>query len=168
MDPSDPAGRNILSVARAVKAGSLVRLDGASDDVLVLSGDTPLLTAGVLRELVRSQDVIYVGGGNTLRMMTLWRRRGVDRLLVAAAEAGTVLAGISAGAICWCAAGAPVPFLAVPKIPLVDVKAQYAPLTEELRRRFDEVLEVTTRPAAEARPCPPRSRASTASGRPDR
>jgi bifunctional UDP-N-acetylglucosamine pyrophosphorylase/glucosamine-1-phosphate N-acetyltransferase len=34
-------------------------LDGASDDVLVLSGDTPLLTAGVLRELVqthRSED----------------------------------------------------------------------------------------------------------------
>jgi dTDP-4-amino-4,6-dideoxygalactose transaminase len=29
----------------------------------------------------------------------------------------------------------------VPKIPLVDVKAQYAPLIEELRRRFDEVLE---------------------------
>ena len=38
-------------------------------------------------------------------MMKLWRRRGVDRLLVAAAAAGTVLAGVSAGAICWCAAG---------------------------------------------------------------
>jgi dTDP-4-amino-4,6-dideoxygalactose transaminase len=31
--------------------------------------------------------------------------------------------------------------LAVPKIPLVDVKAQYAPLIPELRRAFDEVLE---------------------------
>ena len=29
----------------------------------------------------------------------------------------------------------------MPKIPLVDVKAQYAPLAEELRQRFDEVLE---------------------------
>jgi dTDP-4-amino-4,6-dideoxygalactose transaminase len=31
--------------------------------------------------------------------------------------------------------------LAVPKIPLVDVKAQYAPLIPELRRAFGEVLE---------------------------
>ena len=33
---------------------------------------------------------------------------------------------------------------AVPKIPLVDVRAQYAPLTEELRERFDAVLESST------------------------
>ena len=45
----------------------------------------------------------------------------------------------SAWRICWCAVGAPVPFPAV-QIPLVDVKAQYAPLIEELRTRFDEVL----------------------------
>jgi dTDP-4-amino-4,6-dideoxygalactose transaminase len=32
----------------------------------------------------------------------------------------------------------------VPKIPLVDVKAQYAPLTEELRERFDAVLDSST------------------------
>jgi dTDP-4-amino-4,6-dideoxygalactose transaminase len=31
--------------------------------------------------------------------------------------------------------------LAVPKIPLVDVKAQYAPLIPDLRRAFDDVLE---------------------------
>ena len=38
-------------------------------------------------------------------MMKLWRRRGADRLLMRAATNGTVLAGISAGAICWCTAG---------------------------------------------------------------
>ena len=54
---------------------------------------------------IRSADIIYVGGGNTLRMMKLWRRRGVDRHLVRAAHDGTVLAGISAGAICWCSYG---------------------------------------------------------------
>jgi dTDP-4-amino-4,6-dideoxygalactose transaminase len=32
----------------------------------------------------------------------------------------------------------------VPKIPLVDVKAQYAPLVEELRERFDAVLDSST------------------------
>lgn len=46
-------------------------------------------------------DIIYVGGGNTLRMMKLWRRRGVDELLHEACARGKVLCGLSAGAICW-------------------------------------------------------------------
>jgi dipeptidase E len=54
---------------------------------------------------LRSADIVYVGGGNTLRMMKLWRRRGVDTALRRAAAEGTVLAGISAGAICWCSSG---------------------------------------------------------------
>ena len=54
---------------------------------------------------LRSADIVYVGGGNTLRMMRFWRRRGVDTALRRAATEGTVLAGISAGAICWCSWG---------------------------------------------------------------
>lgn len=54
---------------------------------------------------IRSADLIYVGGGNTLRMMKLWRRLGIDRMLISAGRRGTVLAGLSAGAICWHAAG---------------------------------------------------------------
>jgi dipeptidase E len=50
---------------------------------------------------IASADVIYVGGGNTLRMMKLWRRLGIDKLLIKAGKRGTVLAGLSAGAICW-------------------------------------------------------------------
>ena len=58
-----------------------------------------------VRHAVESADIVYVGGGNTLRMMKLWRRRGVDRLLRRAARDGTVVAGISAGAFCWCTFG---------------------------------------------------------------
>lgn len=58
-----------------------------------------------IERAIRAADIVYVGGGNTLRMMKLWRRRGVDRHLKRAADDGTVLAGISAGAICWCAHG---------------------------------------------------------------
>jgi dipeptidase E len=54
-----------------------------------------------IRKKILLADVIYVGGGNTLHMMRLWRRLGVDKLLKAAYENGTVLAGISAGSICW-------------------------------------------------------------------
>lgn len=50
---------------------------------------------------IKRADIIYVGGGNTMRMMKLWRKLGVDRLLIQAAKKGTVCCGLSAGAICW-------------------------------------------------------------------
>ena len=54
-----------------------------------------------LEESILSSELIYVGGGNTLKMMRRWRKLGVDRLLEQAYNRGTVLAGVSAGAICW-------------------------------------------------------------------
>ncbi len=50
---------------------------------------------------ILSAHLVYVGGGNTLRMMRLWRRLGIDQMLINAGKQGTVLAGLSAGAICW-------------------------------------------------------------------
>ena len=50
---------------------------------------------------VRAADLIYVGGGNTPAMLAVWREFGFDRALRSAYDAGTVLAGISAGANCW-------------------------------------------------------------------
>jgi len=47
------------------------------------------------------QDVVYVGGGNTVSMLAVWRAHGVDRALRAAYDAGVVMAGMSAGANCW-------------------------------------------------------------------
>jgi dipeptidase E len=46
-------------------------------------------------------DLIYVGGGNTPAMVAVWREFGFDHALHAAWQAGTVLAGVSAGANCW-------------------------------------------------------------------
>lgn len=48
-----------------------------------------------------SQDVVYVGGGNTLNMLHVWRLHGVDVALRRAWEAGVVMTGVSAGANCW-------------------------------------------------------------------
>jgi peptidase E len=50
-------------------------------------------------------DAIYVGGGNTASMLAVWRAHGVDRALRRAHEAGVVLAGLSAGSICWFESG---------------------------------------------------------------
>jgi dipeptidase E len=48
-----------------------------------------------------SHDVVYVGGGNTANMLAIWRVHGIDEALREAWERGIVLAGSSAGSICW-------------------------------------------------------------------
>ncbi|WP_158006943.1 Type 1 glutamine amidotransferase-like domain-containing protein [Piscirickettsia litoralis] len=48
-----------------------------------------------------SQDLIYVGGGNTRSMLALWREWGVDEVLLDAYDQGIILSGNSAGSICW-------------------------------------------------------------------
>lgn len=68
-------------------------------DVLFLVKEQP--SRKQIQRKIWWADIIYVGGGNTLLMMRLWRRLGVDSLLKAAYDKGTVLAGISAGSICW-------------------------------------------------------------------
>jgi dipeptidase E len=54
-----------------------------------------------LRSFVLSQDIIYVGGGNTANMLALWRLHGLDKILAEALGEGVVLAGLSAGMNCW-------------------------------------------------------------------
>jgi dipeptidase E len=54
-----------------------------------------------LREIVLAQDVLYVGGGSMRNLLAIWRAHELDRLLIEAWRAGIVLAGISAGAMCW-------------------------------------------------------------------
>jgi len=58
-----------------------------------------------LRELALGHDAILVCGGNTANMLAVWRVHGFDRILREAWEAGVVLAGWSAGMICWFEAG---------------------------------------------------------------
>ena len=50
---------------------------------------------------VRDADLVFVGGGNTPGMLAVWRDAGFVPALRSAYEAGTLLAGISAGANCW-------------------------------------------------------------------
>ena len=54
-----------------------------------------------LREIVLEQDVIYIGGGSMRNLLAIWRAHGLDALLTEAWERGIVLAGLSAGAMCW-------------------------------------------------------------------
>jgi peptidase E len=46
-------------------------------------------------------DVVWVGGGSVANLLALWRLHGVDTAMANAWENGTILAGVSAGSICW-------------------------------------------------------------------
>ena len=54
-----------------------------------------------LRAFTLAHDVILVGGGNTANMLAIWRVHGFDDVLREAWQEGIVLAGWSAGMICW-------------------------------------------------------------------
>jgi peptidase E len=56
-------------------------------------------------DFLLSQDVIFVGGGSVANMLAVWRVHGLGPILRSAWQAGVVLAGVSAGAICWFEAG---------------------------------------------------------------
>ena len=66
---------------------SVLRLFGRTDD------DLPAV--------LRDQDAVYVPGGSTENLLALWRLHSLDEALHDAWNAGVVLAGMSAGAICW-------------------------------------------------------------------
>jgi peptidase E len=52
-------------------------------------------------EMLPSADLIWVGGGSVANLLALWRLHGVDTAMREAWESGTILAGVSAGSICW-------------------------------------------------------------------
>ncbi len=50
---------------------------------------------------LQAQDLLWVGGGSTANLLALWRLHGLDRILRRCWESGVVLAGVSAGSVCW-------------------------------------------------------------------
>ena len=50
---------------------------------------------------ISEQDIVFVGGGNTKSMLAVWKDWELDKILLKAYNNGTVMSGVSAGAICW-------------------------------------------------------------------
>jgi peptidase E len=51
--------------------------------------------------LLLDHDVVWVGGGSVANLLALWRLHSLDKALLQAWHGGVVLAGVSAGSICW-------------------------------------------------------------------
>lgn len=94
---SGDADHYIVRFYRAFPAGrcqpshvSLFRRDGGASD---------------LAAHLCAQDLVYVGGGSVISLLGAWTAHGIDAMLRAAWESGVVMAGLSAGSLCWFSEG---------------------------------------------------------------
>ncbi len=78
------------------------KLECSTDVLLLLEGKTSTEEA---RKRIMDADIIYVGGGNTRKMLQVWEKYEVDNSLKEAYESGKILSGLSAGSICWFKSG---------------------------------------------------------------
>lgn len=62
-------------------------------------------TQEYLKEKILGASVVYADGGNLKFLLETWRKTGADKYLTQAYENGTVMAGQSSGAMCWCKRG---------------------------------------------------------------
>ena len=72
-----------------------------SDVSLFRLGRRPM----ALRDHLLSQDLVYVGGGSMVNLLAVWEAHDIASILSLAWRQGVVLAGQSAGAMCWFEAG---------------------------------------------------------------
>jgi peptidase E len=61
----------------------------------------PMPNVADLRAHLLAQDVVWVGGGSVANLLAVWRVHGLDEVFRDAWQAGVVLAGVSAGSLCW-------------------------------------------------------------------
>jgi peptidase E len=81
------------------------RFAGRDDiDLSVLRLFTQPSVTDVRAHLLR-QDVIMVEGGSVVNLIAVWRAHGLPEILRECWAAGVVLAGASAGSLCWHAGG---------------------------------------------------------------
>lgn len=72
---------------------------GYKTDVLYLI--TNKLSKKEIENKILNSDIIYIGGGNTLKMMNIWKKIGINKILIKAYKKGIIMSGVSAGSICW-------------------------------------------------------------------
>ncbi len=58
-----------------------------------------------IKNHIKDQDVVFVGGGNTKSMLAIWKDWGMGEVLKDAYNEGVIMSGVSAGAICWFTSG---------------------------------------------------------------
>lgn len=117
MEPGNPLLDDYVLSQSPVKNPRICFLPTASGDNMELIEDfydffltrecspshLPLLNppARDLKRFILENDIIYVCGGHTGKMLAIWKACGMDAILKKAWQKGILLAGVSAGASCW-------------------------------------------------------------------
>jgi len=52
-------------------------------------------------EWMLNKDIVYIGGGNTVFMLEIWKKNKLEHIFKTIYEKGIILSGVSAGAVCW-------------------------------------------------------------------
>ena len=61
----------------------------------------PMPSVGDMAGFLLEHDVIWVGGGSVANLLAIWRLHGLDVIFADVWRSGVVLAGVSAGSLCW-------------------------------------------------------------------
>lgn len=61
----------------------------------------PMPSVGDMAGFLLEQDVIWVGGGSVANLLAIWRVHGLDVIFGEVWRSGVILAGVSAGSLCW-------------------------------------------------------------------
>lgn len=80
----------------------------------------PMPNVPGVRAHLLAQDAVYVGGGSVANLLAVWRAHGLDVYLAEARENGVVLAGTSAGSLCWFEGGTTDSFGSDPLMPVTN------------------------------------------------
>src|SRR5579859_2247765 len=70
----------------------------------------PMPNVPDVRAHLLGQDVIWVGGGNVVNLLAVWRAHGLERILYECWQSGIVIGGVSAGSLCWHVGGTTASF----------------------------------------------------------
>ncbi|MGH7640412.1 MAG: Type 1 glutamine amidotransferase-like domain-containing protein [Candidatus Dormibacteria bacterium] len=65
----------------------------------------PMPNVADMKGFLREADLVWVGGGSTANLLSLWRLHGLDQIFGDLWREGVVLSGVSAGSVCWHAGG---------------------------------------------------------------
>jgi dipeptidase E len=99
----------ILPTASGDPSEQIARFYAAFGERACEPSDLSLFRLGTrpveLRDHLLEQDLIYVGGGSLLNLLAVWEAHELAAILSLAWRQGIVLAGQSAGAMCWFEAG---------------------------------------------------------------
>jgi peptidase E len=120
-------GDQLSAAADAYAAGQRAGFETSVLDLF------PMPSVDDVRAHLLAQDVVWVNGGSVVNLLAVWRAHHLEDALREAWQAGVVLAGVSAGSICWYQGG-PTDSYGPALRPVTDALA-FLPYGNEAQRR---------------------------------